>query len=170
MPDGRRIVVAVVVMLFLVVTSMAAIWKDDARRLEEVGRSVAADGEAAIVIPLRAGMEPMPIRVVAGRAPGARRLWVTLLDDRISGARRYRLTGGRYAAEAGISREFARYRVLRIAGDLSCVTGRVAWRNYEIATDTVMPAARSAAPLVRAPSDLPAALDAARTSLLCETR
>ena len=161
---------AVVVMLFLIVVSMAAIWKDDARRIEELARSVVADGGTAIVIPLRPGAEPLPIRVAPAVAPGTRRLWVTLVDDRMSGARRYRLRDDRNESGPGLSREFARYRVLRIAADIDCVTGRVAWRNYEIASDTVTPAISSGPTIVTAPSTLPSELDTARTSLLCEKR
>lgn len=166
--DGRRVVVAFVVMLFLLVVSMAAVWNDDARRLEDVGRSVAADGDRSIVIPLERGMDGTPIHVAPGSGAGNRRMSVTLLDDRMSGARHFRITGTPYEADATIAREFARYRVLRIAGDIDCVTGAVRWRNYEIAPDAVAPAVRTAPPLSATPTGLPSVLDETRTALICE--
>lgn len=166
--DMSRILVAFAIMLFMLLVSMALIWKDDAARLEDMGRSVAVDGERVLVIPLEKGMARTPVHVGGGTGAGSRTLSVTLLDERMSGARRFRLSSRPYEADATIARDFATYRVLRLAGNLDCVTGAVRWTNYEIAVDTSAPAVKAAPPLSRTPEGIPSRLDEARTTILCE--
>ena len=155
-------------MAFLLVVSIAALYQSAADRIEKAGRSIETDTSMGLVIPLARGMTATPVHVFASGRISTRTISVTLLDDRLGGASRFRVSKEPYEADATIAGDFARYRVLRIAGILDCGTGEVQWTNYEIAADSVTAPIRTAPPLRKTPPGLPSRLDMARTSLICE--